>query len=369
MKILHAAAEVLPDHDGVSSVLLTLARQGGKDFSADVWSFGGDGKYGVPDDRLTAFGFSRNWKKRAAAIGQGDCDLIFIHGLWQYFALSAAETARRLKIPYLVSPHGMLYPEALQISAWKKLFCRKFGFDALLQNAAAIVVSCEREAEVCRALGFRNPVAVIPNGIEIPEVPKVVKTRKIVFLGRLVPYKNVLFLLRAWQSMADASAELVIAGSGVSSYERKLKNFVRQNHLANVSFAGEVRKDEKTALLASAKALALPSEFESFGLVALESLACGTPVIASLNTPWNDLTTYRCGWHVPLEKFPDAMRQALDQTREELDERGQNALALVREKYTADKTTQFLTALYRWIAGEGAKPSFVRHFGENKSLP
>ncbi|MCQ2352385.1 MAG: glycosyltransferase [Victivallaceae bacterium] len=368
MKILYAAAEVLPDHDGVSSALLTLLRNGGKDFSADLWSFSGGGKYGVADDRLTAFGFSRNWKKRADALRKEDCDLIFIHGLWQYFALSAAKTARRLRIPYLVAPHGMLYPEALQIGAWKKRLCRKFGFDALLQNASAVVVSCEREAEVYRALGFRNPVAVIPNGIEIPEVPKVVKTQKIVFLGRLVPYKNALLLLQAWRDMADAPAELVIAGSGDCDYERKLKDFVRQNHLANVSFTGEVKGGEKTALLASAKALVLPSAFESFGLVALESLACGTPVIASLDTPWNDLTTYRCGWHVPLEKFPDAMHRALNQPPEELAGRRQNALALVREKYTADKTTQSLSALYRWIAGKGERPSFVRLFAENQSL-
>ena len=77
--------------------------------------------------------------------------------------------ARRHRKPYVITPHGMLYPQALAISPTRKKWMRRLLFDRDLSKAACIHATCRQEAEHIRALGIKTPIAVIANPIRISD--------------------------------------------------------------------------------------------------------------------------------------------------------------------------------------------------------
>src|SRR5690606_21175139 len=109
--------------------------------------------------------------------------------------------------PYVVSPHGMLDPWALDNSAWKKRFAWRLYEGAHLRSARLIHALCEPEREAIARLGLAAPVTVVPNGVDrrmaasvlppwraaLPDDAKI-----LLFLGRVTPKKRVAELMRAW---------------------------------------------------------------------------------------------------------------------------------------------------------------------------
>src|SRR5258706_9879577 len=95
--------------------------------------------------------------------------IIHDHGLWQSVNHAAARIARRSRVPYIVSPCGNIAPWALRHRAWKKQIAWPLYARRDLQTARAFHATCTEEAEHLRQLGFRQPIAVIPHGVEVPE--------------------------------------------------------------------------------------------------------------------------------------------------------------------------------------------------------
>jgi glycosyltransferase involved in cell wall biosynthesis len=149
-----------------------------------------------------------------------------------------------------------------------------------LLKLGAVVVPSEYVANVARSLGLRN-VVVAPGSI--PDAPRspVAKKREVAYVGRLEPEKGVLELIRefALVSAAVPDVRLVIAGTG------SLDGAVREAASAlgdRVSVVGHVTPEEAQQIMARAAVSAVPSLWpEPFGLVGPESMACGTPVVAS----------------------------------------------------------------------------------------
>ncbi len=106
----------------------------------------------------------------------------------------------------------------------------------------------------------------------------------ILFVGRIVPLKGVERLLRAVTYLEDKELKLVIVGGdGYSRFEvDRLKRLSRRLHIHDlVSFVGSVNQEVLPFFYSAADVCVIPSHYESFGLVALESLACGTPILAT----------------------------------------------------------------------------------------
>ena len=81
-----------------------------------------------------------------------------------------------------------------------------------------------------------------------------------------------------------------------------LINFIATFWAYSVFLIGSVNFEDKNLLLSNCDAFALASEFESFGIVIAEALACGTPVVVSNKTPWKDIEVKNCGIFVNNEK-------------------------------------------------------------------
>lgn len=162
--------------------------------------------------------------------------------------------------------------------------------------------------EHVRNFGYRNPIAIIPNPANLPDYLDEVATakppflgydlpRKFGFLGRLHPIKKVENLLYGVAKLpSPQDCELVIMGKGDDAYEQFLRSEVARLGLKNVKFSGFVSGREKFEQLAQLSCLFVPSDFENFGMIVTEALSVGTPVMASLGTPWEELNTVGCGW-------------------------------------------------------------------------
>ena len=96
-------------------------------------------------------------------------------------------------------------------------------------------------------------------------------------------------------------------------------------------------------------------------MIVTEALSVGTPVMASLGTPWEELNTVGCGWWIDRtpENIAQVMRQVMEMSTPELLAMGERGQQLVQKKYTAPMVAMQMQQLYEWLLGKGPKPDFV----------
>jgi glycosyltransferase involved in cell wall biosynthesis len=213
-------------------------------------------------------------------------------------------------------------------------------------------------------LGVTNPVAVVPNGLDLKNVHAVKTeygTRKIVFLSRLHPKKGIELLLDAWNKLETVGWVMEIAGEGSPDYVKSLKNRIEQSEQNNVRLVGSKYGEAKWEFLRSADLLVLPSYSENFGIVVAEALAVGVPVITTQDTPWQELEAEKCGWWIDLslETLVAAMLEAMKLRANDLEMMGERGRVLIENNYAIESVGLKINQLYSWISKGGEKPSFV----------
>jgi glycosyltransferase involved in cell wall biosynthesis len=299
--------------------------------------------------------------------------LYHTNGLWEYTELITAKIARKKRIPYVISPHGMLYPQALAVSKLKKQFFLKLFLMNDLNKAAAIHATCREEMQHLRNLGVKSLIAVIPNPINIQNNCQLANAErcfssvnsqlKIGYLGRVHPRKNIERLLYVWDklNLDDTDAELIIIGDGDKQYMDFLKAEQIQLNLKNVVFTGFLSGEAKENALNSLSYLVVPSDFENFGMIIPEALIKGIPVIASKGTPWEELNTHQCGWWVDndVDTLAETIRKAIETPEDVRLEMGKRGQELVKNNYSVEVVAKKMIRLYDWILNGGEKPEFV----------
>lgn len=322
----------------------------------------------VPYDCRTPYAYSSNFRQ---FLRDTDYDLYHTNGMWLYANHATCAYAHRRRKPYVITPHGMLYPQALAISAGRKKLMRRLLFDRDLQRAACIHATCKQEAEHIRDLGIKTPIAVIGNPIRIPvgldeaisaAASERAQTASVGYLGRLHPRKHVDRIIRTFVEVAKPEQRLVIMGKGSPEYEQELKRLAASLGLnGRVVFEGFVSGDEKWRKLASLRALVVASDFENFGMIVGEALLCQTPVICTRTAPWQDLEVFGCGWWVDndVESMADPMYVALNEPLPVLYDRGIRGRDLITHDYNPEITARRMTRLYEWLLGQGDKPEFI----------
>ncbi|WP_418670727.1 glycosyltransferase, partial [Akkermansia sp.] len=204
--------------NGCRTDILTLSPADASDVMIGQDSF----IHALPNDAVSPLSLSRGM--RGFLHGETEYDLYHTNGLWQDVNHATAAIARAKGKPCVISPHGMLYPEALLRSRWKKRLMLNLGHRRDLERADCIHVTCLREMKHCRALGLLNPMAVIPNPVAVPgfleELNRPNDRFRIGFLGRFHPIKNIDRLIRAWSVAGKAAqdGELVLVGDGPAEY-------------------------------------------------------------------------------------------------------------------------------------------------------
>lgn len=310
------------------------------------------------------FAYSPVYKRNMRALGE--FDIYHAQGIWQYPTYALADVAQERQKPYLITPRGMLYPQDIAKSNKRlKRLSLKLRLLHDLNRAACVHVTCREEMEHVRHLGATSPVAVISNPVEIKIHPEEKQDSifRLGYLGRLSPRKNVEGLLYAFAALRDMSskAELLIIGGGDAKYEQFLRAEAKRLELDNVRFTGFLSGQAKDAALASLSVLAMPSEFENFGMVITEGLIRGIPCIATTGSPWEELRTEDCGWWVPYsqQSLTEAVKEALQTPEERLRQMGERGRRLVENRYSVEVVAGQMAALYEWILGKREQPEFV----------
>lgn len=331
----------------------------------------------VDYDYRTPFMISQNVQR---FLRDNDYDLYHCNALWMGVNHDTCRIAREKGKPYIISPHGMLYPTALKVHAWKKWILLNLWYNKDIHNACCLHATCKQEMEHCRTFGYKGPIAVIPNAVVFPKDVDVKKRsdmseqgkRVIGFLGRLHPIKKVeqilyaLSLLRKKDITLAQKVCLQIMGKYDDNYEQWLKDEVKRLELEDcVEFVGFVSGKEKYERLSKLSALMVPSAQENFGMIVPEALICGTPVYASLGTPWGELNEYNAGWWLDneAETIAGVIKEILSLSNDELHRMGCNGRKLMEEKYEQHKVAEMMKRLYEWIVidrmEEDKRPEFV----------
>jgi glycosyltransferase involved in cell wall biosynthesis len=324
---------------------------------------------GVGPRRLGRSPAMARWLEEQARSGQ--VAVLHNHGMWQMNAVYPGRTAARYGTPYVVSPRGTW-------SAWAMAngSVMKKPFWSLLQRPAVEPATCfhataESEYEDIRRLGFRQPVAVIPNGIDI--LPPMDKTgdgrRTVLFLGRIHPVKGLDMLLHAWGAVQARFPDwrLRIVGSddgyhGSSGYMSVLKRLAAALGLQRIEFSGALHGAAKWQAYADSDLFVLPTYSENFGMSIAEALASGTPALVSKGAPWSGLEARRAGrWiDIGVDPLVAGLEDLLQREPRELRDMGINGRTWMTEAYSWRTIGQRMAELYHWLArGSAGVPSFV----------
>ena len=181
-------------------------------------------------------------------------DIVHNHGMWQMNSLYPGWAVKKSESKLIVSPRGTFSEWAMSNGSFVKKF-----FWVLLQKPALGCTKCfhatsDSEYRDIRRLGFHQPVAIIPNGIDIPNLPekKQNKLRTLLFLGRIHPVKGLDLLLHAWKEVQALFPEwqLIVAGSddgfyGKSGYLDKMRDLSVRLDLQRIYFVGELNGIDK----------------------------------------------------------------------------------------------------------------------------
>jgi len=297
-------------------------------------------------------------------------DLVHGNGLWQLLVHQMAVNARKMKLPYIISTHGMLEPWSLTQSKIKKQLALKLFQYKDLADASCIHATAPMEVESIRNLGLKNPIAMIPNGVNISEFPvdfaeKKIKPKKILFLSRIHIKKGIENLIEAWKLINLETKKdwiIEIVGNGEENYIQSLKDkIVLENLATQIIIKPPVFGQKKINLFREASLFVLPTFSENFGIVIAEALASYTPVITTKGTPWEDLETHNCGWWIDIgvEPLKEALLKAIQTNNAELQIMGINGRKLIEEKYSMESVAKQMMQLYEWLVFKTKKPNFV----------
>lgn len=301
--------------------------------------------------------------------------VLSLHGLWMLKSLHTLRASKRLSLPVVVHPHGMLEPYALRISAWKKRLVSALFERENLRRAACLRALCLPELEHIRLAGYRNPVAVVTNGVDasayanLPEpargaelFPELANRPVLLFLSRLHPKKGLPSLLEAWSRIERKDWLLAIAGPDQLGHRAELEAQVQGLGLGrDVRFLGPVSGERKLAALALARGLVLPSRSEGFPMTLLEAAICRVPVVQTRACNFPELAA--AGGAIECEPDVDslvkALRGFLERSDAERSAMGEAGYRLVKERYTWEEVARRMVAVYAWVAGDGPAPESV----------
>lgn len=351
------------------------------------------------------FGFSPGLR---TSLKSSAHDILHLHALWMYPSLAASGWSRRHQKPYVVTPNGMLEPWALSNSALKKKLAGFLYENRMLRGAACLHANTEKEMWDIRSYGLRNPVCVIPNGIDLPDLEsegekvegrKSAERKILLFLGRLHPKKGLANALRAWKQALHSTPNIhhssshewqfVVAGWDQIGHEAELKHLCKDLGLAyadvaasdftdnrqlttdngaSVIFTGPAFGEQKDQLLRSASAFILPSFSEGLPMSVLEAWSYRLPVLMTdhCNLPEGFAAGAAIRIGTDAETIVEGLRELsslpttdIGQPTTTLSSLGANGRALVERQFTWPMVASQMKEVYEWVLGGKPKPEIV----------
>lgn len=380
LRVVHTINSLRSDHGGpsrsVTALCAALTHQGTRVQIVTHEPGIGEGDPVAPDAPVTVHLAERQASFRTflpgttcfedALTGAVDHEtVIHDHGLWLPSNHAASQVSYRAGTPLIISLRGMASAWALRFNGLKKRAAWHLYQRRDVQRASALHATSEAEVEDIRRAGLRQPVALIPNGVTMPE-RRASQTKRsertVLFLSRLHPVKGLDNLVQAWAQVRPAGWRLVLAGPDAGGHRAEIEQAARDLGLADeVTFTGAVSDEEKWTLYHEADLFVLPSFSENFGIVIAEALAAGRPVITTTATPWQDIEAHQCGWWIETgtEPLARALAEATSLSDEQRCAMGARGRTLIEQSYSWTHIAEEMNAVYAWLLRRGDRPECV----------
>ena len=269
----------LSKHDGIELYVITLG-DGNKQFKK------GNLNIYVISTGLYPFSIPAGASRLREIIQKINPDIIHIQGT--HFPYSNIAAFFQRKYCTLLTVHGIMAKEIKfrkRISFFKNIVFLLLERYAIFKVQNIIAVSLHVKNVISEMT--QSKIHVIPNGIDFEGIQNIHPLKStehpcILFIGELVKVKGVTSLIKAIPIIKKAIPTIRVFIGGAGPQEEELKKLVKElNVEENVEFLGFVSGDEKYSYYKSADLCVFPSRYETFGIVCLEAMACGKPVVAS----------------------------------------------------------------------------------------
>ncbi len=203
--------------------------------------------------------------------------MVFLQGIWMWNSWKTFFFAKRRNIFLINSIRGEFNDAKSIAEPKKKLFLPFVEF--MLNRSNLIHVLNSAEADVLKNRGITSMIEVIHNGIYLPRNTKTHKAppKKILYLGRLDPLKNIENLIMAWKIFDHKEWELIIAGTGEEKFVMYLEALCE--NAKNIKLIGPVYEEAKKSLLQEVGWFILPSMNEGMPMAVLEAASYGVPSV------------------------------------------------------------------------------------------
>lgn len=315
--------------------------------------------------KLTIRTFHRDWPASMCAsaglrtyLKGVAANVIHHHSIWLRTLHYAHQAARRSGAALVVSPRGMMDPWAWRHHSRKKAFARALIHPGAFEAVDGWHATSDAEADALRALGFKQPVCVAPNGVTAPSgedlaaaaahwhkvEPASAQRPVALFYSRFHQKKRLLELIDLWLEFGPKDWLLLVVGIPEDYTPRSIESYVlRSGH------AGRVRAYDGAghpAPYAVASLFLLPSHGENFGLSIAEALASGVPALVTDSTPWSGLNRTAAGWCVPWEEFGHALCGATSEGADSLRRRGAIGREWVLREFSWGNSARVLSEFY-----------------------
>lgn len=294
---------------------------------------------------------------------------LHLHTIWDPRNLRMAKLAKSLRVPYVVSTHGMLDDYAIGHKGLKKQLYLALVGRRFLHNAALLHCSASHERRQVLTRAPQANVFVAPLAFDIDSYtnlpgPEIAREQfdclsrpevKLLFLSRLNPIKGPDLLIEAVAKIPQHSnLHVVMAGPGDPPYVQQLKSLAEQRGVGDrFSYVGMVSGELKQSLYQACDLYVLPTQQENFGMVFAEALACELPIITTEMV--DTAVELRAGGATLVPRTVDAFAAAIEsaiQDRDELARRGREGRKYVLDWLDTEKVAEQYKQMYREAAAK-----------------
>ena len=273
---------------------------------------------------------------------------------------------RIYKIPVVITEHGEIIDKYMRsrFKYFKDIFrtiIAKFVF-----KRALIITVSDSLREHIESFGIKINYAVVPNVINTDFFKPIEvgrgrragrKKKKMIFIGGLTPRKGIPYLLEALKIVRDGGRnDFIMHIVGDGPYRKRYEEMAKNMNIDNkVIFHGKVTDEEKLRLLQEVDFMVLPSLYESFGVVLLEAMACGKPVITTSSGGQKEFVNENTGILVP-PKDANALADAIEFMLDHCHEYSPQKLhEYVRENFSYEKIGRQLHEIYESVRDKWGK--------------
>ena len=289
-------------------------------------------------------------------------NVVEIHGVWVFAAWHVARVCQELGKPYFIRPHGSLDPFDLQKHAFLKRCIGPFYIRWLLRNAAGVVCTAKLEADRLVTYGANPPRYVVPLPVPLAEhrgngpsfrlrhgIPR--DAQVILFLSRVDYKKGLDFIIPAVGALKREYPRLwfLLAGTGTTEFMSRVHDWIDEYQIRPFTTeVGFVTGPDKLDAFAAADVFALPSLNENFGIVNIEAMHAGLPILISEEVYiCREIEQAHAGLvcQPNVESVKAKIRDLLGGNIN-LQQMGQCGRDLVQQRYRPESATRALVELY-----------------------